>query len=159
MYKQTIGLAQTIRMVNDIVERFGAEHVNMAVDGACVYYITESNGRLVASCIVGQVVADLGFLGALVEDAVGQVGACYLESKVWDLLEQHGVTFTENAKVFLRSAQDTQDRSRPWGEAVADAKRHIVKVDAERIDAEVESLRLRLRADSEVVSATLLTAF
>ncbi|HUC21061.1 MAG TPA: hypothetical protein VMR98_06265 [Candidatus Polarisedimenticolaceae bacterium] len=93
----------------------------------CVYGKVE-NGVLVAVCIIGQYIADLGFLGLLLDggkpdygndySTPGFHGACTIGSSMWDALAAAGVTFDEDAKALSRYTQDAQDSGYKWSDAL-----------------------------------------
>lgn len=146
----TIDLPRAVAGLRSIVERFGENHVpsNPAGGAGCIY-ATIRDGALVPVCIVGQFVADLGFLGALLQPVADddeyavdfvlsqrsdtysgtprtepeQQGACVPSGVVWDALSEHGLHFTDDAKRYLRDVQAEQDASTPWGRAVEGALR------------------------------------
>lgn len=124
-----------------IVERFGADHVN---EGNCVYAVSDASGILKPVCIVGQFFSDLGILRALVAvydedtngvtanpifaaDANNVMGAtCNLgglgNNDVRNRLRDNfGITFSEEAYFFLKTAQIAQDSRDPWGKAIEEA--------------------------------------
>lgn len=112
-----------------VVARFGRDHkASSSGGGSGCTYAEVVNGVLTPVCIVGQVVADYGLLGVLVDtpqdflaDGVRepeQHGACNLNNGMWDALDAAGLHFTEDAKTYLRSAQEAQDNGVTWGRAV-----------------------------------------
>lgn len=89
----------------------------------CVYGKVSENDFITPVCIVGEYIARLGLLRALVVDTGSNSweGACGVESTMWDALEKYGVTADKDAKAFLYSVQARQDRPMPWGQAVTGA--------------------------------------
>jgi hypothetical protein len=127
-----------LSMLSDVISRFGEDHTARKPGGGtgCVYAVQEGN-RLIPVCIVGQVIADLGALRALVvpyetarKDASdgfyslgdgetpAQYAACTLENPMWDRLAAFGITADDDAKALLRAVQDVQDGDHGWGEAL-----------------------------------------
>jgi hypothetical protein len=110
-----------------IVQRFGHDHKAQTPEGGqgCIY-ATVSEGRLVAVCIIGQLIADLGYLGALLtaepyffEDGEpDQRDACSFGAALWDDLAGVGITFSDEAKSYARLVQAAQDAGRTWSQAV-----------------------------------------
>lgn len=120
-----ITLAKAVEGLRDVVARFGEDHAN----GSSCRYAEYEGSRLVPVCLVGQFIADLGFLGALVsndsmtwDDTIPkQAATCSPNSEFTAYLAEHGVTFDDDAVWFLQVAQQEQDASVPWGLAVKNA--------------------------------------
>jgi hypothetical protein len=120
-------LAMVIPMLRSIVERFGPDHVGLLNPGegnGCAYVSGAENYRLIPSCIIGQLFADLGLLRLLL-DAQGsipddQVMACNLGplgTDVWEALSEF-VTADEDAKNLIGRVQGKQDAGDGWGDAL-----------------------------------------
>lgn len=128
MNKTTITLVQAVALVTEVVKRFGSGHKATTPNGGegCVYIVKPSpNGLLTPVCIVGQVFSDLGILRAMLsEGGTDQHEACNIGSTLWDNAQAMGVTFDEDAQVFLRDAQRYQDSvyhggaDKSWGGAL-----------------------------------------
>lgn len=112
----------------------------------CAYAVVE-DGRLVASCIVGQFFANLGLLGLLVQDPLiavtdsrtepSQDGACSIA--MFDIMtEKWGVVVEDDAANILRAVQSAQDDGAVWSVAFAQGLRSF---HAEKV-GELESNRL-----------------
>jgi hypothetical protein len=142
-YRKHIDAAQVRRMLLNIVRQFGHDHVAKAPGGGngCTYVVVQ-NGVLVPVCIIGQLVANLGFLGILVtedpgnydSEDVAQHDACNIGQPMWDELANVGIVFTEDAKHYARLVQSAQDAGRTWSQAVqyGDAKFAEDKANAAR---------------------------
>jgi hypothetical protein len=132
MRTQHISVNDAVRGLANIVRKFGPDHV-AGSDGSagCTYGTRDEFGYLVPVCIVGQFIHALGFLGALVEDDTGDqpgmLGACTVDfgNSVWNSLGDHGLTFDEEAKTFLYTAQNAQDGNADWGTSLLKAYREV----------------------------------
>jgi hypothetical protein len=153
MFNLHITLLMAVTGLQDIVKRFGEDHTGNLASGGCAYVERVEGVRLIASCIVGQFFADLGILRVLVNDSgdyregysgINTEGTCSLpngsglgtagisdESRnpLRDALrERFGITFDDEAYQFLQSAQNSQDGSNQWGDAVEAAAKHIERL-------------------------------
>lgn len=132
MNKTTIDLRASILLIVEVVKTFGAAHeagVGTTSSSGCQYVVTaDPQSTLVPVCIVGQVFHNLGILRAMLTDGgYDQHEACQMDSGLWENAEAMGVTFTDDAKAFLRTVQRAQDngvispnggRTRQWGAAL-----------------------------------------
>ncbi len=143
-----ITLTDAVDGLLGVVRKFGPDHIAQDSDGSlgCTYIRRDEYGYFNAICIVGQYIAALGFLGALVKNDNGttfdQHGACVWvpqedrdefytgNPEIWDDLASYGLTFDDDAARFLYLAQTEQDGGATWGEAVerAIASLHDEKV-------------------------------
>lgn len=132
MLKSTITLTDAVTILTNVVKDHGADHAPLGNKGApgCNYTTAGLNHdnmddnptkRLVPVCIVGQVFAYLGILRAVFQATGSEFSTCGLGSTIWVNAETMGVTFTKDAQVFLRSAQQEQDSGRAWGVALTTA--------------------------------------
>lgn len=130
-FNLNLTLLMVFDLVKGIVADFGPDHKGNRPDG-CLYATEETDGRLVASCIVGQVFDRLGILRVLIGDP--NIVACAIgintdnsgiyknlsainERSFTDHLAQFGIVFEPNALTFLKSMQGHQDGGMGWGEA------------------------------------------
>ena len=161
----TMNLAQTRSALLRIVDRFGADHVAGGNGSTGCTYARLVDGVLTPVCIVGQLVADYGLLGVLVDEGADFLaptrldpwgdtitqdptrelnveGACTISHIMWTHLANAGLHFDEDAKAYLRAAQEGQDDGLPWGQAVkyADARwlRDQAEEAASRLGANVD---------------------
>lgn len=128
MNKTTITLINAVTLLTEVVKRFGAEHVAKTPSGGagCQYLVTASpTSALTPVCIVGQVFSDLGILRAMLSTGGhDQHEACNFDSPIWENAEKMGVTFADDARIFLREAQKYQDSiftggaDKTWGGAL-----------------------------------------
>lgn len=116
---ETLTLQKAISLAREIVEGH-EDYVYEMVAGACVYV---HDGQ--CSCLVGWVLHAHGVsLEELKERNLGSI--CSRTGPLGDL-----PFVTKDAAQFLVDLQETQDRSNPWGEALAYAlKRSEGKSDA-----------------------------
>lgn len=135
MFDLHIDLRTAVVGLNDLVQRFGADHRGDRPDeGSCVYVDRVEGVRLIPSCIVGQFFADLGVLRVLLSEVgVGdQPKNCPLSNEgglsreVRDrLADKYGITMDDEAYTLLSEAQGGQDNGRPWGKAVEAAAQYV----------------------------------
>lgn len=132
----TITVAMAMQGLVRILDKFGDDYAPKSPDGniGCTYMVVK-NGVLTPVCIVGQFFADLGILGVLMTHADDEHNgiACSLEKgnatptqdgalilRTVERLRARGVEVTEDARILLRAAQESQDNGNPWGHAVED---------------------------------------
>ena len=145
----TIDFDKAFDGLASIVDRFGGEHKPKGRSGGigCTYAEETAAGYLlpylVPVCIVGQFLADLGILAAVLPEegsSEQQYGACVAGSTIWENAEAMGVTFTDEAKTFLRMAQAEQDSGKAWGDSLQEAVTQFVASAHEEVDNKFRSV-------------------
>lgn len=132
MLNTTVTLSDAVSITARIVRDFGPTHAPQGRSGApgCNYTTVGLNAErpnedltkpLVAVCIVGQVFAHLGILRAVFSTMGGEYSTCVPTAGLWTNASIMGVEFTEEARQFLRDAQEVQDAGVAWGEALTKA--------------------------------------
>lgn len=153
MFMTTVTIDKAVTMLIAVVKEFGKDHTARgSASGGCQYVVTPSPTLpLVPVCIIGQVFANLGILRAMLTDnGNDQFGACSLDSPIWHNAEEMGVTFTDDARHFLRCAQNYQDSPSKGGQAWGGALSYALAEAQERVVEEA-------RASAVVFSGWLTT--
>jgi hypothetical protein len=135
-----ITLAMALAGLRSVVDRIGEHHVGTMGDGRGCAYVENVDGvRLVPSCIVGQLFADLGVLRALVISSDASFSGCQIPGSDLRneggmspelrkrLAEESGITMSDEAFTFLQTAQFEQDNEYAWGVAVERAAQRILR--------------------------------
>lgn len=159
-HQTEINLTNVVEMFNNIVARFGPNHSPLRAEGdnsGCIYF-KKDGLRLTPVCIVGVHISDLGALRGLMTefgDASGEMCLSWSEA-FWAKFEPFGLTFTEDAREFMRAVQAQQDDGVPWGKAVVNGAERF-REDSQRKATESVAERLAvLREVTPVLAETPL---
>lgn len=148
-------------LLSAVVREFGPDHVATSENGTGCTYLDSTVNFVKPVCIVGQVMHRLGILGLWIGDQAvhavtefdasaahdAQPETCHVDSYAWGRVAEAGFDFDEDARQFLRDAQEVQDGGLDWGHALSEAVgRHNARVTNRRNQA-VEAATREVKAE------------
>ena len=123
---ELIGIGPVVKVLKEIVEEYGQDHVYEEYNGNCMY--AEEDGS--PSCIVGhvmhrmtpdyynEVVEAERIYGAAGVTEIGHAGMCGYAEDDEAIPRTADMVFSPEALVLLARAQIMQDTGNPWGISV-----------------------------------------
>jgi hypothetical protein len=106
----TFEIEETKALMSEIVAEMGEDHVNIPVDGTCMYFDFYTKEP---SCGLGHLFARKGMTSDMLTRYENTSAIGSLCSHRDDLMEM-----SESALDFLRTFQSAQDNGVPWGQAL-----------------------------------------
>lgn len=122
--KIRISKTAALRGLSAAVKKRGKDYIYPAAEknehGSC-RYVVRRDGELAPSCIVGEVLVDLGVDPKKLFGTRLNSLSILSNSQLFE--RRLGIEINEEAVAILNKAQDLQDREHTWGIAVREARR------------------------------------
>lgn len=109
----TLDIVEAKKIMSEIVDEFGLNHVNRAIDGSCMYFHPETGEP---SCGVGQLFARKGLTASDIDSFENHTAVRALLQERKDDCNAF-VEMDARTLDFLQTFQYAQDASHTWGEA------------------------------------------